>query len=424
MAQETPCVEEVLTELFSTEWIEQHARALGVMQRMRKIHPAALFWTLVLGFGTGVHRSIGSLRRAFCQAVGMHVARSSFYERFTPQLVGLLQAAVVVASEALVGAHLPQGDLLAVFRDVVIADGTVLTLWDLLKDTFPACAQGKAAAKLHIVLSVYGHTATQIKLTSQRPNEGKLLSIGPWVCGRLLLIDLGFFGYRLFDRIDRNKGFFISRLKDTANPLIVDVYQTPRGDAIPLVGRRIQDVLNALHRQMLDVQVQVNVKRRKYKGRCHTIQRTFRLVGIRHPSRGAYHLYITNIPFHLLSARQIKAVYSARWLVELLFDQLKTQYRIEELPSQQLYVVQALIYASLLTWMADQTMTQALGEQVQVASRRQAAVLAAFGPKLLEAVIKHLALYQGMCSLTHLIQRELRDPNRKRNLLLQRAGLT
>jgi len=83
-----------------------------------------------------------------------------------------------------------------------------------------------------------------------------------------------------------------------------------------------------------------------------------------------------------------------------------------------------LIYASLLTWMADQHMTQALGEQMEVASRRQAAVLAAFGPKLLEAVIRYLGLYQGTCSLTQLIQQELRDPNRNRQLLLQRAGFT
>jgi putative transposase len=424
MVYDDASVEQVLTGLFPSAWIETQARVLGVVQRMRKIDPSALFWTLVLGFGTGAHRSMGSLRRAFCQAVGMQVARSSFYDRFTPQLVGLLQAGVVLASEALVGAHLSQEGLLELFRDVVIADGTVLRLWDLLKDTFPACAEGRAAAKLHVVLSVFGHTATQIKLTSQRPNEGKLLSIGPWVQGRLLLIDLGFFGFRLFDRIDRNKGFFISRLKNTANPLIVDVYQTWRGNAIPLVGKRIQDVVNALHRQILDVQVQVNVQRRKYRGRCRTIKRTFRLVGIRHPQTGEYHLYLTNIPSPLVSARQIQALYSARWLVELLFDQLKTQYRIEELPSHQPYVVQALIYASLLTWMADQRMTQALGEQMNAASRRQAAVLAAFGPKLLEAVIKHLGGYQGTCSLTQLIQAELRDPNRNRQLLLQRAGFT
>ncbi len=43
MAHEPFCVEEVLTALFSTQWIEQHARALGVVRRMRKIHPSALF---------------------------------------------------------------------------------------------------------------------------------------------------------------------------------------------------------------------------------------------------------------------------------------------------------------------------------------------------------------------------------------------
>ena len=135
-------------------------------------------------------------------------------------------------------------------------------------------------------------------------------------------------------------------------------------------------------------------------------------MGIRHPQTGEYPLYLPNIPSPLGSAHQIQALYSARGLVELLFDQLKPQDRIEELPSQHPYVVQALIYASLLTWMADQRMTQALGEQMNAASRRRAAVLAAFGPKLLEAVIKHLGGYQGTCSVTQLVQAELRDPNR------------
>ena len=417
-------VEEILTEFFSAEWIERQARELGVVKRIRKIHPAAFFWTLVLGFGTGVHRSIGGLRHAFCQAVGISVSRSSFYDRFTPQLVMLMQAAVVYACDVLMTTPLEMGPMVAVFRDVVIADGTVLRLYDLLKDTYLACQEGHAAAKLHMVMSVFGQTATQIKLTGQRPNEGKLLSIGPWVAGRLLLIDLGFFGYRLFDRIDRNKGFFISRLKDTANPLILQVHQAWRGQAKPIVGQRIQDILSGLQRTIIDVQVQVTVTRRTYRGRSRKVKRTFRLVGIRHPKTHEYHLYLTNISPHLLSARQVAALYSARWIVEVLFDQLKTQYRLDELPSGQPHIVQTLIYASILTWMADQKVTQALQDQALTASRRQAAVMAAFSAKLLEAVIKHAGLYQGKLSLTELFRLELRDPNQNRSLLLQRAGLT
>jgi len=423
MADQDASVEQILTELFPISWIETQAKALGVVQRMRKIHPGALFWTLVLGFGTGVHRSVGALRRAYCQATGVVVARSSFYDRFTPALVELLQSAVLHAGEALGALPSKMSAMCAAFQDVVIADGTVLKLYDLLKGTFPACAEGKAAAKLHVVIRVFGKTATKVKLTGQRPNEGKLLSIGPWVAGRLLLIDLGFFAHRLFDRIAPNKGLFISRLKSAVNPLIVGVHQTWRGDAIPLVGEKLQDVLKALHRQILDVQVQVNVKRRRYRGRCPTIQRTFRLVGVRYPQTGEYPLYITNIPPSILTPRQIQAVYAARWIVELLFDQLKNYYRMEELPSGQPHIIQALIYAAILTWMAQQQLTNTLQEYVLLASRRQAAVLAAFAQKLLEAIIKQLDLYEGSCSLTQMIQQKLRDPNHRRYLLLQRADL-
>ena len=37
-----------------------------------------------------------------------------------------------------------------------------------------------------------------------------VLRIGPWVCERLLLFDLGYFRYQMFDCIDRNAGFFLT----------------------------------------------------------------------------------------------------------------------------------------------------------------------------------------------------------------------
>jgi len=417
-------VEQVLTELFSAEWIETQARELGVVKRIRKIDPSAIFWTLVLGFDTGAHRSLGGLRRAFCQAVGIHVSRSSFYERFTPALALLMQRAVDLASNTLLLTTVEMEPILDAFKDVVIADGTVVRLYKLLKDKFTACKENQAAAKLNIVMSVFGQTPTKFKLSSQRQNEGKLLSIGPWVAGRLLLIDLAFFGYRLFDRIDRNGGLFISRLKDSANPTITKVHQTWRGRARPMVGKKVQQAMVGLKRHIIDMQVEVEVKRRIYRGQCRKVKHTFRLVGIRHPETGTYHLYMTNIPPSLLSARQIAAIYTARWMVELLFDQLKTHYRLEDLPSGQPHIVQTLIYAVILTWMADQKLTQSFLKHAMTASRRQAAVLAAFSTNILKTVIKQLGLYQGTCSLTRLIQLELKDPNRKQRLLLQRAGMT
>jgi len=123
-------VEQILTGLFSTEWIEMQARELGVVKRIRKIHPSAFFWTLVFGFGTGAHRSLGGLRRAFCQAVGIHVSRSSFYERFTPALVELMKTAFALASNTLLVTTPKMKPILYAFQDVVIADGTVIKYKD------------------------------------------------------------------------------------------------------------------------------------------------------------------------------------------------------------------------------------------------------------------------------------------------------
>ena len=81
-----------------------------------------------------------------------------------------------------------------------------------------------------------------------------------------MLLDLGYFKYLFFDRIDRYGGYFVSRLKGNANPLIVAVNRKWRGNSIDVVGKRLRDVLPLLKREVLDVEVEVKFKRRKYRG--------------------------------------------------------------------------------------------------------------------------------------------------------------
>ena len=50
-----------------------------------------------------------------------------------------------------------------------------------------------AAAKLHLVMSVRGTGAHKVKVTGERAKDHRTLQMGPWVEGRLLLFDLGYF---------------------------------------------------------------------------------------------------------------------------------------------------------------------------------------------------------------------------------------
>lgn len=68
----------------------------------------------------------------------------------------------------------------------------------------------------------------------ERTHESTLFKTGSWMRGRLFLLDLGYFKFRRFALIDENDGFFVSCLKCSSNPLIVEQLDTCRGRAIPL----------------------------------------------------------------------------------------------------------------------------------------------------------------------------------------------
>src|SRR5512133_4393002 len=96
-----------------------------------------------------------------------------------------------------------------------------------------------------------------VAVTGERVSERRRLGIGPWVAGRLLLFDLGFFKWQLFARIHEHHGFFVSRLRDDVNPMIVAENRRWRGASRKLVGRRLRDVKEGLAREVIDVLVEV-----------------------------------------------------------------------------------------------------------------------------------------------------------------------
>jgi putative transposase len=80
-----------LTSLFPADLIEGIALARDAVQRHRKIDITLLVWSLILGFAVnGETRSIAAFQRVYQTATNQTVARSSFYDRFTPELRDLL----------------------------------------------------------------------------------------------------------------------------------------------------------------------------------------------------------------------------------------------------------------------------------------------------------------------------------------------
>ena len=422
-------IKKVLTSLLPRSTLQKAAAAVGLTRRHRKVSVHALFWTLVLGFGAGRERTIAGLRRAYNRATGAGLVASAFYDRFTKPLVRFLK---VIVGYALVQVSEPTralGGLLAGFRDLVIADATVIRLHDLLAGAFAASRTNhtQAALKVHTVLSVNGAGPRSIKVTAERAHDGPIFRVGRWVRDRLLVFDLAYFRFQLFSCIQRNGGYFIVRLKKSADPVIVAANRRWRGNSVSVIGQRVSDVLDRLQREVLDVMVEVAFKRRIYGGIRHKDRAQFRLVAVRDPISGQYHAYLTNIPAKRISATELAQVYAARWIVELFFRELKLSYRIDDVPSRKRVVVEALIYAALLTFVVSRVLLAVLRKKLgalgaRVPDERWAILLVEVAEDVLRIVVRRTAatLDQARELERHLL-REALDPNASRALLRQRV---
>ena len=399
--------------------IRDRAEEFGVVRRKRKVDIVALVWALILGFQVGADRSIEGLRHAYLKIAGGDIVRSSFHDRLTAHLARLLRKLALEAMEALGHSSAAPKGYLTGFRELLAFDATVLRLRELLTKNYSACRTNhtKSSAKLHVVMNVIDGSPKRARVTGERVDDrAPWRRLGRWVEGCLLLVDLGYYSFQLFDRIGQNCGFFLSRMKSNANPLIVAEHGKARGRPIDVVGKRVQEVLPALKRQHLDVEVEVRFKRREYKGRCSTATRRFRLVAVYDEKAGRYHGYFTNVPPERLAPEDVSYTYALRWQVEILFKAMKSHGHLAQLPSKRRHVVECLVWASVLALVASQAIFRLIRQAVP--RRRYLPLLrwATLFGRVAEDLLRILLVEDPGHDrdLLELLLREAPDPNLRR----------
>ena len=360
--------EKAFCNIFPQDWLEKTAIETGLVKRERKINPVAMFWVLVLSYGVQLHRSLAELKRDYTKRNGTTLSDSSWYDRFTPELVLFLKTCVLHGIE-----HLSKktnrklSKKLDFIEDVLIHDNSIIRVHESLAHKFPAVRSRKVAAgiKVGLLVSAVANGPKKIGIYGERTSEYKTLNIGSWVKNRIILLDLGFYKHHTFVRIDENDGFFVSRLKGTANPLIIASNKTHRGNSIDVVGKRIKDVLPKLKRKDLDVMVEIEFKRRKYKGKQRKDKAQFRLVAVYNEEAKKYHLYLTNIGVELLDLEDIGMLYAARWEVELIFKELKSGYAMDKVKTKNPQVIEAFIWIAFLTMLASRVIHSIVRDHVE-----------------------------------------------------------
>ena len=212
------------------------------------------------------------------------------------------------------------------------------------------------------------------------------------------------FPYGVFDRIDKYHGSFVSKLKSNANPTIVQLNRTCRGNSISVEGKKLKDVLPHLKRGILDVMVEVKFKRRMYRGKRTTVTKLFRVVAVLNEETGDYHIYMTNIPVERRSAEDIASLYGARWEIEMVFKELKSYYRMDQIDSTNPDIIKSLIWVSILTLMCSRRVLQLIrNANPEKANRythlRWARIFGENAHRLLKEVLESIGVHLDMLLL-------------------------
>jgi len=410
-----------LDRVLGKERVDKAAKQSRFLRRKRVLLPYALVLALISTLGMGKADWIADILRSYNGLVEGQFRYKPFHKRlahwtFEIWMRRLLELAlthlVVPVLEPIAG------DKLALFKDIIIHDGSSLAIKASLKKQYPGrfTKTSPAAVELHVSVSGFRGAPTSITLAADKEAERHFRTEPHCACGCLLLLDRGYQDQKYFQQIQTAEGFFIIRGTKNIRPFIVE--------ARDLQGRRLKKLQGKylsprrLPRHDVDLQIRMG----KWQGR---------LVVLYRPGRRNQKLYTylhTNLgPQFTLT--DVGNLYRFRWQVELLFKEWKSYANLHRFNTGKKAIVEGLIWASILAAVVKRYITQAaaLATRSDLSTQRAAASTFQYLPDIIRALAHSCrtsllnAIRNALGFLTNNARRAHPDRDRTRGRL--QAGL-
>ena len=331
---------EKLSELVSFQEISCAAVESRFTIRSRKIFPVEFLLTLIFGFYSKEEPSISKFHRIYNSLVDKEkqVVYSSFYDRFSNEALTFVDKCLEnYISHQMNGVNAELKGYLRTFKDVLIKDNTIVRVHSFLANKYPATRTRRVSAgiKVSVLLSVVCNGPCSVKFFPEKTNDAKTLTIGAWVEGMLLLMDRGFFKFDVFAQIGKYGGSFITRIKSNTKAKVVSVgLGIPEKMRKKIIGLDIQEAMEIVKPYKHDIDAKVIVSyfprgKKKVKSALD-----FRFIAVYNEKTNEYHTYFTNIPEQELAGRDVASLYAARWDIENLFREAKSENLLGRLKSK------------------------------------------------------------------------------------------
>lgn len=348
-------IEKQLKACLGPRCLDRCGRQNGLEQRKhRGISSSGLVVSLLTSLGSRKIETLADLHRDFQAASASTVNYKPFYEKldkpgFSRVMKAVFESIVRQLTLRIIGPL--KSSPLRAFDDVILHDGTSLSLHNELRSAFPSrfTKCHPAGAGLHVTMSLWQQTPLKVQIAPDRESERNFPPPAASLKNKLLLADRGYDGLAYLSEIDRAGGFFAVRIKSHGTPIIEQVISGSK-HMQRQVGRRL-DVALARAPKSEHADLIVTFPPRGDRGAC-----TFRLIveRLRNPRKDHKHSdtwmrVLTNVGSERLSKSDVLLAYRLRWQIELFFKELKSYANLRRFCTRKKAIAEGLFWASLCT---------------------------------------------------------------------------
>jgi hypothetical protein len=299
---------------------------------------------------------------AMVSAIEARFSRVALHYRFSEEAVAfLLKCLQFVLQQKISRIGAIDTKLLRPFRRVLLLDSSSWDVSEKLRDVLPGSGGSASGANCKLQ-AVYDYKSGELGFLDVTPGtvpDNRYTDQIPGMLekGDLLLVDQGYFKLHTLAKIIGKGAFFLTRflvrtlLEDPLTQVPIDL----ETHLSSLVGNAYEmDVLMgggdlpqvACRLIALRVSEQVaNERRRRLKKEA---VKKGRAVSSHHLHMCDWTLLITNVPNHSLPLAMVRALYTVRWQIELLFKQLKSILCVHHSDTSKEHRLRCELYGKLI----------------------------------------------------------------------------
>jgi len=218
-------IKKELKKKLSPKIVNRIAKETKFIQRTRKTEGFNMFWSIISGFVIGQATEIAGMLRAYAKDTGIKINYSAWYGRLSKE--GFANFMCEMANyliNHLYTQRLCKQGLLKRFDDVLIQDGSSLSINNLLKDIFPGrfTKTAPAAIELHMFFSLRFGNIQGLNLAPDTVSEYKFMPkpMEHHLENTLSLFDRGYNSIDNLHDIELGNGYVLVRMKENINPTV------------------------------------------------------------------------------------------------------------------------------------------------------------------------------------------------------------